>query len=106
MIRNLTQNTILAKQYSFKKGFGKIKGLLGKNEAEAIVFKTRFGIHTFFLNFPIDLLILDDKGMIKLAKTVKPNRIVFWNIRFKTVIELPFNTLRQTKTKVCDAITL
>jgi uncharacterized membrane protein (UPF0127 family) len=106
VIRNITQNTILAKKFSVKKGFGKIKGLLGENEAKTLVFETRFGIHTFFLKFPLDLVILDNKGIVRLAKTVKPNRIVCWNIRFKTVIELPFNTLHQTRTKIGDIIVL
>jgi uncharacterized protein len=105
VILNNTQKTVLAKHFSFKKGFGKITGLLGKNEAETIVFKTRFGIHTFFLRFPIDLIVLDNEGVVKTAKTVRPNKIVFWNIKFKIVIELPFGTLRKTKTKVGDVIT-
>ncbi|MGA2911321.1 MAG: DUF192 domain-containing protein [Candidatus Levyibacteriota bacterium] len=106
MIRNLTQHTILAKQFWVLKGFGKMKGLLGENEAKTLVFETRFGIHTFFLKFPIDLLVLDDNGVVKLARTVKPNRIVFWNIRFKTVIELPLGTLHKTRTKIGDIIAL
>ena len=106
MIRNLTQNTVLAKKFSFKKGFGKIKGLLGKTEAEAVVFETRFGIHTFLLRFPIDLIVLDNKGVVRLAKTVAPNSIVFWDVRFKTVIELPFKTLRKTHTEIGDTIKL
>jgi uncharacterized membrane protein (UPF0127 family) len=106
MIQNITKNSILAEKFSFKKGFGKIKGLLGGNEAEAIVFTTRFGIHTFFLKFPIDLIILDNKGIVKLAKTIKPNRVVFWDVRFKTVIELPFKTLNKTHTLLGDIIIL
>jgi len=106
VIRNLSQKTVLAKQYSFKKALGKIKGLLGKNEAETIVFKTRFGIHTFFLRFPIDLIVLDHKGVVRLAKTVRPNRIIFWNIGFQDVIELPLGTLRRTRTKIGDVIAL
>ena len=104
MIRNVTQKTILAEKFTVKKGFGKITGLLGKNKAEAMVFETRFGVHTFFLGFPIDLIVLDKTGVVKLAKTVKPNRIVIWNINFKTVIELPFGTLRKTHTKIDDII--
>jgi uncharacterized membrane protein (UPF0127 family) len=106
VILNTTQNTILAEKFYFKKGFGKIQGLLGKNEAEAIVFTTRFGIHTFFLKFPIDLIVLDNKGIVKLAKTIRANRVVFWDIRFKTVIELPFKTLSRTRTKLGDIIIL
>jgi uncharacterized membrane protein (UPF0127 family) len=106
VIKNLTQKTILAKEFSLKKGFDKITGLLGENEARTIVFKTRFGIHTFFLKSSIDLLILDDKGVAKVAKSVKPNRIALWNIRYKTVIELPYKTLRRTHTKIDDLIAL
>lgn len=106
MIINKTQNTSLAKQYSFKAGLGKIKGLLGENEAKTIVFKTRFGIHTFFMPFPIDLIVLDSKGVVRMAKTVEPNRIVFWDIRFDTVIELPENTIRETHTKIGDIVAL
>jgi hypothetical protein len=106
VIRNTTQNTILAKEFSVQKGLGKITGLLGKNEAKTIVFTTRFGIHTFFLKFPIDLIVLDNKGVVKMAKTVMPNRIVIWNICFKTVIELPLGILSKTRTKTGDLIAL
>jgi uncharacterized membrane protein (UPF0127 family) len=106
VIRNVTQKTTLAKQYSLKKGFGKISGLLGKNEPETLVFKTRFGIHTFFLRFPIDLIVLDDKGVVKLARTVKPNRIVVWNLSFKTVVELTQGSIRKSRTKIGDIIAL
>jgi hypothetical protein len=106
VIRNLTQKTIISSKYSLKRGFGKVIGLLGKNEADTIVFETRFGIHTLFLQFPIDLIILDDKRVVRLAKTVQPNRIVFWDIRFKTVIELPAGTLKKTHTKTGDFISM
>ena len=104
MIINQTQNSILSNEYSFKKGFGKIKGLLGENEAKTLIFETRFGIHTFGLKFPIDLLILDNNGTVVVAKSVKPNKIALWNIKYKTVIELPYKTITRTKTKISDII--
>lgn len=104
MIINQTQKTILAREYAFAKGFGRIKGLLGETEAKTLIFETRFGIHTFLLNFPIDLLILDKNGVVKLAKTVKPNRVALWNIKYKTVIELPNKTINKTKTKIGDIV--
>ena len=79
---------------------------MGKNEAEPLVFETRWGIHTFFLKFPIDLLILDNKGRVKLAKTVRQNRIAVWNPILKTVVELPAGTLLRTGTKLGDSIVL
>jgi uncharacterized membrane protein (UPF0127 family) len=104
VIINQTQKTILAREYTFVKGFEKIKGLLGENETKTLIFETRFGIHTFLLNSPIDLLILDKNGVVRLTKTVKPNRLAFWNIKYKTVIELPNNTISRTKTKVGDIV--
>ena len=106
MIQNVTKNSVLAKNFSFKEGLGAMKGLLGKSKPEAIVFETRFGIHTFGLQFPIDLIILDNKKTVKVAKTIKPSRIALWNIKYKTVIELPVNTLIKTGTKIGDIIAL
>jgi uncharacterized membrane protein (UPF0127 family) len=97
VIINQTQKTTLAREYTFTKGLKKVIGLLGKNKPEVVIFETRFGIHTFGLKFPIDLLILDNNGTVVLAKSVKPNRIVIWNIKYKTVIELPSNTISRTK---------
>jgi len=34
-------------------------GLIGHDNPEPIMFYTKFGIHTFGLKFPIDVLILD-----------------------------------------------
>jgi hypothetical protein len=106
VIQNVTKNSVLAKNFSFKKSFGAIKGLLGKNKPETTVFTTRFGIHTFFLKFPIDLIVLDNKNVVKVAKTIEPNRIAIWNIKYKTVIELPVGTLLKTGTKIGDIIVL
>ena len=87
MIDNKTKKTIIANNF-FKKGaLGKIKGLLGEKTPQAIVFNTRFGIHTFFLHFPIDVVILNKNGrIVTLRKGLKPNRIFFWNIKFDTEI--------------------
>ena len=61
-----------------------------KESVEPIFFKTRFGIHTFFVKKPIDILILDDKLKIKkLKENLKPWNVYLWNPRYKNVIELP-----------------
>lgn len=70
--------------------FEKISGLVGKNNPEPIFFYTSFGIHTFGLKFPIDVVILNKRGKIaSIYQGVKPNRIMFWNPRHNIVLELP-----------------
>lgn len=71
-------------------GFRKIKGLTGEKKAYPVYFKTHFGIHTFGVKFPIDVLILDDDSrVVRLAKNLQPNRIFIWNPKYNRVIELP-----------------
>ncbi len=75
---------------------GKTLGLIGKRNPEILLFKTRFGIHTFGLRFPIDVLILDDNGKIVQAKEgMGPNSIFFWNPKYKTVLELPVGDIKR-----------
>jgi uncharacterized membrane protein (UPF0127 family) len=105
MIINKTRKTIISDTFSEKGALGKIKGLLGEKTPHAIVFNTRFGIHTFFLKFPIDVIILDKKGcVVKLKTSLKPNQIFLWNIKFDTVIELPSGDLGKSKTEIGDII--
>lgn len=76
----------------------KTKGLIGENKPYAIFFETRFGIHTFGMHFPIDVIILDNKNQVILAKEhILPNKLVFWNPRYKKVIELPEGFIKKKK---------
>lgn len=85
----------------------KTKGLLGKKDAEAIMFQTRFGIHTFFMHFPLDVLILDQaKKVVKIKENLKPNRLFFWPPKYETVIELPAGTIKKTNTELNDTFLL
>ena len=65
-------------------------GLIGRNSPDAIFFKTRFGIHTFFMKFKIDIVILDKQNrVVAFKKNLKPNRVFVWNPYFDKVLELP-----------------
>jgi uncharacterized membrane protein (UPF0127 family) len=82
-------------------------GLLNSKKAHPISFKTRFGIHTFGMKFPIDVLILNKEGVvIKLRGALKPNRIFIWPPRFDTVIELPSGEISRKGIAVGHAIRL
>lgn len=82
-------------------------GLLGAKEPQAVYFKTRWGIHTFFMKFPIDVLILDDKGKVrKMKENLKPYRIFIWNPIFSHVLELPSGTIKSRNINVDSLIKL
>ena len=71
-------------------------GLIGKEKVYPVIFETRFGIHTFFLRVPIDVLILDSKKKVVVLKEVlSPNKIFLWNPVYKIVLELPAGTIKK-----------
>lgn len=82
-------------------------GLINYDKAHAVMFKTRFGIHTFGVRFPIDVLILDKrKKVIKLAKRLPINSVLFWLPVYDTVIELPAGETEKMKISVGDQLNL
>jgi uncharacterized membrane protein (UPF0127 family) len=76
-------------------------GLSGKDKPEPALFLTRFGIHTFGLRFPLDIVILDGKDkVVKLEKSLKPNSLFFWPIRYNKVLELPAGAIGKHRVKI------
>ncbi len=85
----------------------KIIGLIGKDKPQTLMIKTRFGIHTFGLKFPIDVLILDKFNKVVLIKNnLAPNKIFVWNPKYESVIELPNGTIEKKEIKINDEISL
>lgn len=106
MIKNVTKRTIIVEKFKFAESFSdRFLGLLKPSNPRALIFKTRFGIHTFFMKAPIDVLILDNKNkIVQIEKNLKPWRVYFWNPRFEKVIELPGASVGDSKTKIGDLI--
>ena len=68
----------------------KAKGLIGSNGAQGLLLKTRWGVHTFGMKFPIDIIVLNKKNIVVgLKKNLKPNRWHFWNPIYSKIIEVP-----------------
>lgn len=68
----------------------KALGLLGSSKAYPVFFQTRFGIHTFGMRYPIDVVILNKESIVKKVQNdLKPNRLFFWNPAYDRVLELP-----------------
>ena len=80
---------------------------IGKKHAHPVTFKTRFGIHTFGLKFPIDVLILNSKNrVVVLKKEMKPNRMFVWPLKYETVVELPGGEIERRKINTGNHIVL
>lgn len=82
-------------------------GLLGAQKAYPVLLKTRFGIHTFFLAFSVDILVLDSKDKVRhIVYGLKPYRFFFWNPMYDTVLELPNGEIKKHRVKIGDRIDL
>ena len=80
-------------------------GLLRYKTPVAIFLKTRFGIHTFAMRYPIDVLILDKLNrVVSMKQSMKPNNIFIWDIKHDTVLEFPSGLIKKTKTMLKDTI--
>ena len=85
----------------------KTLGLMFKSKPDVVLIKTRFGIHTFFLKYPIDVIILDENCVIrKLKKSLEPNRLFFWDPRFSNIIEASSGTIKKKEFSVGDKVEL
>jgi len=82
-------------------------GLVGAQKPYPLLLKTRFGIHTFGVSFPIDILILDQQHRVmRLKKSLQPNRVFFWSPLWSIVIELPQNSIDQQRIHIGDTVKL
>lgn len=82
-------------------------GLINPNNPRVMFFETRFGIHTFFLKKPIDVLVLDDNYLVKKKKcSLTPWSMFFYPPKYKYVLELPKGYIDAKKIKLDDRINL
>lgn len=75
------------------------KGLLGRRylqSDEGILLKPCNGIHTFFMQFPIDLVFIDKAGKItRMYENFKPWRMTLPSFKDHATIELAAHTLKK-----------
>ncbi len=85
----------------------KMRGLIGASPVYPVYFTTRWGIHTFGVLSPIDVLILDNGlHVVKIRKGLPPNRIFFWLPVYEYVVELPPGEIEKRGIKRGDKIQL
>ena len=85
----------------------KSTGIIGVKDVFPVYFTTRWGIHTFGVLSPIDVLILDDNNrVVKLAQRLLPNHIFMWSPKYKHVVELPTEEISEKRIALGDLIQL
>ena len=108
MVKNLSKNTIVVRDLKRASTFLELLlGLHWLKNPPALLFRTRFGIHTLFLKAAIDVVVLDNRlRVVKLKSNLVPNRFFFWNPKYELVMELPKGALRASRTGLGDQLAL
>ncbi|MGA9670668.1 MAG: DUF192 domain-containing protein [Terracidiphilus sp.] len=105
---NLTRRTLLATSMELAdSGAKRNRGLLGRkglSPGGGLWIVPCESVHTFWMQFPIDLVYLDRKKQIKKLKSdVRPWRLSAC-LSAHSILELPSGTIRNTQTEVGDTL--
>lgn len=105
---NKTKKTTLSESLIVPKSLmDQSLGLIKYKTPKAMLLKTRFGIHTLFMKYPIDIIILDKKNhVVTFKENMQPNDYFVWSIKHNLVLELPAGTIKSTKTQIGDIISI
>lgn len=109
-IRNITRNTQIADRAEIARtGAKRSKGLLGRKAlepGEGMWIIPCEAVHTFFMQFPIDLVYLDRKNRVRKTRSSVPAWRISACLSAHSVIELPAGTVRDTRTEKGDILEL
>lgn len=110
MIRNLTKNSILAKDEVWAvRCFSRIRGLIGHDFSrfDGMVFPDCNGIHTFFMGMKIDVVFTDKSGIVLgVYPEVRRWKCCLLQPGARVTIELPAGTIKRTETEKGDHLRL
>ena len=85
-----------------------LKGLIGRRRFEngsAMIFPGCKQVHTFFMQFPIDVLFIDkERRVIKIIERLRPGKISEYVKDAADVIELPSHTVLDCRLVVGDEL--
>lgn len=107
-ISNLTRQTVLAENAEIAKtSAARQKGLLGRTglpEGGGLWIVPCESVHTFFMKFPIDLVYIDRKHIVKkVRRNVRPWRISAC-LTAHSIIELPVGAIHRSRTTPGDKL--
>ena len=106
---NKTKNTVLAEEAIVAdRLYSRMKGLLGKEnlpKGQAFILRPCNSIHTFFMQFPIDVIFVDrDNKIIKAISGLKPWRLSSVYLLAQSCIELPAGTIASSLSSPGDLL--
>ncbi|MGO8717772.1 MAG: DUF192 domain-containing protein [Acidobacteriaceae bacterium] len=107
-VTNLTRHTVLATCLEVaNSGSRRSKGLLGRARlapGEGLWILPCEAVHTFFMQFPIDLVYLDRKNRIRKIRSAVPPWRLSACLSAHSVLELVPGTIRGTQTQAGDQV--
>ena len=101
ILKNITTGKIICSDLKIAESFiDRMFGLLIKSNPRNMLFRTRFGIHTFFLKEPIDVVVLDKNfKVVQIKQNLRPNCLFFYNPKYSYILELPTGKVNKFKVK-------
>jgi len=108
-VLNRTKGTLLASSVEVAdSAFSRFVGLLGRQSIESgggIWIVPGNSIHTLGMRFPIDVVMLSQNAaVVGLRESLPPFSIVWPDLRAKSVLELPADTIARTSTEPGDLL--
>lgn len=102
---NLNTGQVIAERVrTADRFFARLRGLMFTSELGsgcALHLKPCRSIHTFFMNYPIDVLYVNEQGIvIGLEENMPPGRVGKYYPDADSVIELPAGKINETTTKI------
>jgi uncharacterized protein len=99
--------TISVRAKTLSSFLSKIKGLMFEREIKPVYMETRLGIHTFFVRYPIDIVVLGEDNIVKTIKnSLKPWKVYFWKPKYFRILELPTGFIKRSSIKIGSKIEL
>ncbi len=107
-ILNITRNTEVASSAEVaSSGAKRTKGLLGRKSLErgkGLWIVPCEAVHTFFMQFPLDLIYLDRKHRVRKVRSHVPPWRVSFCFSAHSILELPTGTIRESQTQIGDSV--
>ncbi len=107
-VENLTRGTTLATSLEVADTAARRnKGLLGRKGLEAgggLWIAPCESVHTFFMQFPIDLVYLDRKNRVRKVRAAVPAWRLSACLSAHSILELPAGVIGETQTEAGDVL--